>query len=266
MAVSIGNFSLEKVNAMKESNAPQGQDNPANDANDSKDGGALRNVSPPVTKDPPSPPKTANSNHDSNPPPWWKRLNWNLIIEILVLIVGLRVAWIYKGQLDQMIEANRLTGNALELSRKMFAASQAAGLECRPEFTANTDRPWVLPRITVVCPNKGKSNASNVVGEIRFTRMGPDGKVVQDETKSINQSVVFEGDGLNPELFIITKKFDFEKYSRQRIKVEGSLSYDNSISRVRQKFCQELIFTPVTRSYGWTTCENAEAVRKNPAY
>jgi hypothetical protein len=227
---------------------------------------------------PPISPSSASGISKAQPPPSphnytitcdKKRDVWDWI-KFAAEIVGIGVVLVYTSiaalQWCEMKRANKLTSAALDLSKTMFAASQAAGLECRTEFIANVDRPWVRPRITVVCPNKGKSNASNVIGEIRFTRIGPNGKIAQDESKSINQSVVLEGDELNPELFVITKKFDFEEYSRERIKVEGFLSYDNSMSRISQKFCQELIVTPVTRSYGWTRCENADAVRKNPSY
>jgi hypothetical protein len=56
-----------------------------------------------------------------------------------------------------------LARDALELNRKMFHATQAAGFDCRISPNIGTQM-----TIQISCSNRGKSSASNVTGEIVF--------------------------------------------------------------------------------------------------
>jgi len=88
---------------MKESDAPQGQDNTADHSNNPQNRGALGNLPPRIGGGPPSPREHNNPNGDSGQPPWWKRLGtWKFIGEIILIVVGIRVACIYAAQLEQM--------------------------------------------------------------------------------------------------------------------------------------------------------------------
>jgi hypothetical protein len=53
----------------------------------------------------------------ANNSPWWKRTDWHFVIQVLLFMVGIRVAVIYSGQLDQMIEANSKTKDLVTIAQ-----------------------------------------------------------------------------------------------------------------------------------------------------
>ena len=99
---------------MDKSEAPKGQGNAANRSDR---------------------PKNHNPNDDSSKPPLWKRLEvWKFGGEVIIIIVTLRIACIYSGQLDQMIQSNRISRESLQSVQRAFVAVSPV-----PEIqTANT--------------------------------------------------------------------------------------------------------------------------------
>lgn len=53
-----------------------------------------------------------------------KRINWQFIVELLVLGVGIRVAFIYSGQLREMIDANTISRESLTSVQRAFIVSR----------------------------------------------------------------------------------------------------------------------------------------------
>jgi hypothetical protein len=101
-------FSIRCI-TMKESDTPQSQDNAADHSDNPKNRGALNNLPPRIGGNPPSPREHTNPNGNSGQPPWWKRLEtWKFIGEIILIVVGIRVACIYAAQLEQMQAQVRL--------------------------------------------------------------------------------------------------------------------------------------------------------------
>jgi hypothetical protein len=137
------------------SNAPQGQDSTAEHGGESKSSSALTNVTLPKPESPPSPPKPHCSDHHPKPTPWWKRLPLQLLVELAVFIVGVRVACIYSGQLKQMIESNKLTEQTMRLDERAWVAVTAV----------SGTRPEIRKKITysVHFIDTGKTPASNVI-------------------------------------------------------------------------------------------------------
>jgi hypothetical protein len=105
------------------SNAPKGQDNTPTHGNDLQDSGALGSLAIPEPNSPISPSKGNGSHHEPQRVPWWKRFPLQLLVEIAVFIVGIRVACIYSKQLDQMIASNDLNGKALYSVQRAFIIS-----------------------------------------------------------------------------------------------------------------------------------------------
>src|SRR5271157_2164833 len=66
-------------------------------------------VPPPVT------PKTERTYTNPDPTPLWK-----IILEFGAIAVGIIVAWIYYGQLNQMIESNRIAKDAYQSGQRAF--------------------------------------------------------------------------------------------------------------------------------------------------
>src|SRR5580692_5233250 len=104
---------------MGKSETPQRQDNTTKDANQSKNKAADTKGVATTTKDTPARDKgdiPENAKNPSKVMVWMKKhITPTLVIELLVFIVGCRVAWIYSGQLTQMIESNKISREALQI-------------------------------------------------------------------------------------------------------------------------------------------------------
>ncbi len=90
------------------------------------------------------------------PRAWWRRINWQLLVEIAVFAVAVRVACIYSGQLDQMIKSNGLTEQTMRLDQRAWVAVTAVNSKQPPQ---------IKQRFTysVHFIDTGKTPASNVV-------------------------------------------------------------------------------------------------------
>lgn len=112
------------MNAVKESDTPQDQHNTAKDTNQSKNKGAgSKNVAAgsknaPTTNEADDP---DNSKNPSKTLAWLKKhVTVTLVVELLVLLVGIKVACIYSAQLNQMIESNKITLQTLKVSQGAY--------------------------------------------------------------------------------------------------------------------------------------------------
>lgn len=89
---------------------PQGDDSPRNNrskTDNSKPSGSGATMSQENTQ-------TTKSYHDACQdmpmPKWWHRIDWSqVVLDCLLLIVGIKLACIYSGQLDQMIEQTKIS-------------------------------------------------------------------------------------------------------------------------------------------------------------
>lgn len=91
-------------------NTPESQDNTTEHSNERKNSGGLSDLTISKTESPPPPSEQCHPYHWQYPPkPWWRRLNWQLIVELMVFVVAVKVAFIYSGQLDQMKRTNDIT-------------------------------------------------------------------------------------------------------------------------------------------------------------
>jgi hypothetical protein len=172
-----------------ESNAPQSQDNTTDHGNKSNNSGALGNGSLSKTERPPTPPKHSHTYYGQKPP-WWERLNWQiiqLIVELLVFAVGVRVAWIYSDQLDAMIKSNcinkqsadaatsaaRTASDALAESKRSIHLDQRAWLQIDPQPPQDDlerfGSSWRTGKIiSIGIRNTGKTPALHIHGHVRF--------------------------------------------------------------------------------------------------
>jgi hypothetical protein len=106
---------------MEESGAPQGQHETNNKTDQAQNSSALGNVPIRVGGDPPSPPEHRNPDGNSSQTPWWRQLKvWTFIGEIILIGVTVYIACIYSHQLDQMIESNKITRKAFQVSQGAY--------------------------------------------------------------------------------------------------------------------------------------------------
>jgi hypothetical protein len=106
---------------MNELNTPQDQDKTPKHTDESENGSTLGNVTLPIAESPTSPSEQCHPyTYQHSPKPWWKRIDWKLIVELFVLGVGIKVACIYSGQLNQMIESNKITCETFETAARPY--------------------------------------------------------------------------------------------------------------------------------------------------
>lgn len=90
-------------------NIPQGDDNTRSDTSNTENGqpsgsGAV------VTQENTKTTKSYHHPCQNRPTPkWWHRIDWSqVVLDALLLLVGIKLAYIYKGQLTQMIEQTKI--------------------------------------------------------------------------------------------------------------------------------------------------------------
>jgi len=175
----------------------------------------------------------------------------NLGAQIITAGLVFVYATIAGFQYFEMIHANKLTSEALALNRRMFTATQAAGFLC--QFNQNIVNDGTSMFIDITCDNRGKSGASNVTGEMSFSRV-EGGRTFQHTAKPINNSILVVGGAVENQFFV-TNTYSWDWVRRQDMTGTASLSYDNGIERVSQSWCWRLLIRPKERSTTFAPCE-----------
>jgi hypothetical protein len=120
---------------MTDLNTPQRQDNTDAHGEKSQDGSTLSNITLSEAEGPSPPPKKRHCYHcHCEPKPWWKRINWQLLVELVVFGLGFKVACIYEHQLKAMLEANELTRNNFVVDERAWV-----GIDFKLVHTVNPD-------------------------------------------------------------------------------------------------------------------------------
>ena len=152
-----------------DSNSPStdGQSNTADNANNRQNGDTLTARPPtPIPNNPPPPTeRTETNNGHPDTPPWWRRISGQLLIDGALLVVGIVVASIYHGQLTQMIDSNKLNGEALYSVQRAFISSQKYTTELATYTTINGKpvKPITYIEVTAHWENVGSTPAIGVL-------------------------------------------------------------------------------------------------------
>jgi hypothetical protein len=165
-----------------ESNAPQNQDNTNEQTSNPKDRNSLVNSSSAVPSNPTPPEDHGQTSNNSEPSPWWKKLNvWNFIGEVLLIIIGVWVACIYSGQLTQMIESNQINRDSLISVQRAFVDTVGVAGKRFANQMPNGDR-WVFETHFM---NDGATPAIDVVQYFQTDELPngmTEGRFVGDQT------------------------------------------------------------------------------------
>jgi hypothetical protein len=103
------------------------------------------------------PDKKTDSAKDGDQMPWYKEKNF--ILQVLIFVAGLYVAYIYKGQLDQMIKSNKIGRESIESVQRSFLTFKqiVGGPEYGPDgktrqyhFTSEWENSGTTPAIRVI--------------------------------------------------------------------------------------------------------------------
>lgn len=179
---------------MDRSGAPKGQDNTPNHTNDSQNSGTLGNAPPRVGGDPPSPPEHSNPNRNSGQPPWWRQLPiWTFIGEMVLVAITLRIACIYSGQLDQMIESNKISSESLQSVQRAFVRWVGFGANHILRRTPSGDqKSWSFKNSW---ENSGNTTAAGVVQYFSVDELPnePNDQQFKGDIKSLNFPVTVIG-------------------------------------------------------------------------
>jgi hypothetical protein len=183
---------------MPDSNAPRGHKSPQ-----AKKGSA-KNSNPP-TGVPPDSQEQAQPNHSGDTPKnhqahprWSQRIDWSqAVLNLLLLIVGVRLACIYSGQLNAMLEANRLAGESAHNSQRAWIGIEKVEPIGMEKGASVEDKVRFLLSVKFTLKNYGHTAAQNVR---IFSRLEPTygsntlGGVCDD-----SKAGVYKGDVLLPE-------------------------------------------------------------------
>lgn len=105
---------------MDDLDAPKTQDNThKGEANSETSGSGILDV-PSISPAKPSPPcKHHYAHHHENTTPWWKKLDtYRFVTELAILIITLRIACIYNGQLTEMRKSTQLANQGVVIAQE----------------------------------------------------------------------------------------------------------------------------------------------------
>jgi RES domain-containing protein len=158
-------------------------------------------------------------------------------------------------QLREMKQTNELNRKALELSRNMFHASQAAVFTCQMmvQFEAS--------RVLVECRDVGQISATDVHGEAILTRGQREGA----QKRTISRDLVLKGDVFSafyPINVPAPGPTQFDWIARQHLKIETTFTYNDGFEVKSQSYCGTLLVDVKQRNYGPTDCEIAKELQE----
>lgn len=102
------------------SSTPQGQDSTNHRAQRSED--SSQSTNRPVAQKSNKPHQCLAHSYANPPrPKWWQRIDWSqVVLDTLLLIVGIRLACIYSGQLKAMLDSNKISRESLTSVQRAF--------------------------------------------------------------------------------------------------------------------------------------------------
>jgi hypothetical protein len=117
---------------------------------------------------------TCNPYH-AKPQSGWRRIadniDWSqVILDLLLIVIGIRLAYIYSGQLDQMIESNRISRESLESVQRAFVNFTGPILDRQNILNPTSSGRVVL--IKGILENDGTTQAEDVVTVLSSGMLG----------------------------------------------------------------------------------------------
>lgn len=181
---------------------------------------------------------------------------WATVGTFLALVAYTAVTYY---MLREMQHTNKLTSDALELNRKMFTATQAAGFICQINQAIAPFEGADTLQVQISCNNKGKSPATDVTGITKFDR-AEFGKRIQHQERPISEKVVLEGDGFS-RLFAI-RPYSWEWIAKQDMTLTVDIHYGNGLDTASQSYCWKLHNRTIEKSFTFVDCANYTDLKK----
>ena len=146
---------------MQDSDAPQCQDSTSNNAEHPQKGGPS-GVTPQGDTKPDN--CDSQSYHHAPKAKWWHRIDWSqVILDTLLLVVGIKLAYIYSSQLGQMVEQNRISRTATAVSQRAYLIFPPDRMLAQPGILPTGKKTFVF---VPIIDNGGNTPAFNVLHKI----------------------------------------------------------------------------------------------------
>src|SRR5258708_4292902 len=151
---------------MEQSDAPQNQNSTNCDAQHSQDSSQPRTGTTVAQESEKLDQSPRQACHERPNLKWWHRIDWSqVVLDLLLLIVGIKLAFIYYGQLTQMIESNRISRSAMVISQRAFVSFTDNIAPTGGKDTKTRKKAWaVIPHVQ----NSGNTAALNFHGYINI--------------------------------------------------------------------------------------------------
>lgn len=119
---------------MDDSNTPQSDNSTKYKAQHTENGGKTRSRATVTKNQSESDHCDKNPNHRLPQSKWWHRVDWSQVfLDGVLIIIGIRLACIYSGQLSQMVESNKTSRDAFTASSRAWISPMSAGFKETPK-------------------------------------------------------------------------------------------------------------------------------------
>lgn len=109
------------------------------------------------------------SYHHTQRPKWWHRIDWSqVILDTLLLIVGIKLACIYSGQLKAMLDSNEISRESLTSVQRAFVSFQHFEYFRLQDADHPNVHNW---DILADFENNGATSATNVIGILQVQEL-----------------------------------------------------------------------------------------------
>jgi hypothetical protein len=254
---------------MTQSATPHSQDDPDNEGNEAQNAPPLANRSHGEHDNPPPLPQHDDSESHSERTPWWR--DRHFVVQMLIFVVTIAIAWIYKGQLKEMVESNRISRESLQSVQR--ALLNFSGISGGVSLTSPDGKSRIGITALLNWNNTGNTPAKRVIGVGNYqTWRGelPDSFDFHDFLKidknTYSQEVVGPHQTLPVQIFVPTDNLRAQRAGSDRLFFYGWIVYGDvfkgSPDRLTE-FCSEMIQVSIseaskdigdpTNNIGWNT-------------
>jgi hypothetical protein len=150
------------------SNTPHGDDSARNNTSNTEQSQPAGSGAIGAQEQKKSTHRHTQSCHTQTPAKWWHRIDWSqVVLDLLLLLVGIRLAFIYSGQLDAMIRANCINNKTAAAAKSASdTAVQTMHIDTRGWINVSTGTAAMVDGAPLVLPmtidNEGKTAVLNL--------------------------------------------------------------------------------------------------------
>jgi hypothetical protein len=142
---------------MTHSSGPEGQDDVANHTDGTQN--TTSDSFGTEAENPPSPPEHNYVVNNSNHMPSWR--DRHIVVQLLIFVVTIAIATIYRGQLKEMVESNRISRESLQSVQRSYV--NFAGITASVGLTSPDEKKRIGQMLNLNWVNSGNTPAKRAV-------------------------------------------------------------------------------------------------------